>query len=193
MKTECNLQYFTLHGKPFFFPDALQRWSFWKNCAGTWSFLYYPERLYILFPKRWSYTFDTKWKTIFLKNTWKSDIFFRPPKKMVFPKGAVLARDLSYIIWKDGFFFSENMIFFHRAESERRSFQGNRWRRDASPSKKKQETWYIEMKLRLSLNSFGQRYPGMSNPQYFVPFSPQGLCLWVCLVAKMGNYLSIRG
>ena len=30
----------TLHGKPYFlFPDALKRWSFQKNCAGTWSFL----------------------------------------------------------------------------------------------------------------------------------------------------------
>ena len=33
----------------------------------------------------------------------------------------------------------------------------------------------------------------MNNPQYFVPFSPQGLCLWACLGANKGNYLSIRG
>ena len=33
----------------------------------------------------------------------------------------------------------------------------------------------------------------MNNPQHFVPFSPQGLCLGVCLCTKKGNYLSIRG
>ena len=58
----------SLHGKPYFlFPDALKRWSFQKNCAGTWSFLYYRERWYFLFPKIWSYTLDGKWKMIFLK------------------------------------------------------------------------------------------------------------------------------
>ena len=59
----------TLHEKPyFFFPDVLQRWSFKRNCAGIWSFLYYRERWYFFFPKIWSYTLDGKWKMIFLKN-----------------------------------------------------------------------------------------------------------------------------
>ena len=31
----------------------------------------------------------------------------------------------------------------------------------------------------------------MNNLQYFVPFSPQELCLEVCLSANKGNYLSI--
>ena len=51
----------TLHRKPYFlFPDVLKRWSFQKNCAGIWSFLYYRERWYFFFPKIWSYTLDGK-------------------------------------------------------------------------------------------------------------------------------------
>ena len=52
----------------------------------------------------------------------------------------VPAHDLSCIIWKDGIFFPENMIFFHHAESERRPFPGNTWKHDASPREEKQET-----------------------------------------------------
>ena len=114
-----------------FFPDALKRWSFQKNCAGTWSFLYYRERIYFLFPKIWSYTLDGKGKMIFLKkNTWKYVIFFRSPEKMVFPKRAVSAYDLSCIIWKDGIFFPRK----HDLSSS-----GRKWK-TASPSKY-METW----------------------------------------------------
>ena len=89
--------------------------------------------------------------------------------------------------------FPENMIFFHRAESERRPFPINTWKHDASPSEEKQETRYIGSKLGFSLNLFGWRYSAMNNLQYFLPFSPQGLCLGVFLGASNGNYLSIRG
>ena len=44
-------------------------------------------------------------------------------------------------------FFPENMIFFPWAESERRTFPGNTWKHDASPSEEKQETWYIGPKF----------------------------------------------
>ena len=37
-------------------------------------------------------------------------------------------------------FFPENIIFFPWGESETRSFSGNTWKHDASPSEKKQET-----------------------------------------------------
>ena len=41
------------------------------------------------------------------KNTWKYDIFFKCPEKMVFPKKMALEHDLScYIIWKDDISFS---------------------------------------------------------------------------------------
>ena len=48
------------------------------------------------------------------------------------------AHDLSCIIWKDGIFFPENMIFLHRAENERRPLPVNTWKHDASPSEEKQ-------------------------------------------------------
>ena len=94
----------TLHGKsPFFFPDVMKRCSFQKHCAGIWFFLYYR--------KRW------KLKMTFLKkNTRKYDIFFKLSEKSVFSKGAALGHDLSCIIWKDGIFFPENIIFFFGQE-----------------------------------------------------------------------------
>ena len=52
-------------------------------------------------------------------NTWEYDIFFKLFEKMVFLKRALLGHDLFCIIWKDGIFFPENMIFFSWAESER--------------------------------------------------------------------------
>ena len=59
----------TLHEKPYFlFPDVLKRWSFQRNCAGIWSFLYYLERWHFFFPKIWYCTLDGKRKMIFLKN-----------------------------------------------------------------------------------------------------------------------------
>ena len=36
------------------------------------------------------------------------------------------------------YFFPENRIFFHQAESERRPFPGNTWKHDAPPSEEKQ-------------------------------------------------------
>ena len=53
------------------------------------------------------------------KNTWKYDIFFELSKKMVFPKRAVPAHDPSCIIWKDGIFFPENMIYFFPGQKVR--------------------------------------------------------------------------
>ena len=49
---------------------------------------------------------------LFQKNTRKYDIFFRPPEKKVFSRKAASGHDLFCIIWKDGFFFPENTIFF---------------------------------------------------------------------------------
>ena len=51
------------------------------------------------------------------KITQKYDIFFKLSEKMVFSKRAAPGHDLSRIIWKDGIFFPENMIFFPWAES----------------------------------------------------------------------------
>ena len=48
----------------------------------------------------------------------KYDIFYKLSENMVFPKGATPAHDFSCIIWKDGIFFPENMIFFPWVESD---------------------------------------------------------------------------
>ena len=96
------------------FSNVLKRWCFQKNSTGIWSFfLYYLKRWYFFFPKLWSYAFDGKWKVIFLKkNTWKYDIFFKCPKKIVFPKTIALEYDISCIIWKDGVFLQKIWFFF---------------------------------------------------------------------------------
>ena len=111
---------------------------------------------------------------------------------MVFPKSAAPEHDLSCIIWKDGIFSPENMIFFSWAESERRPFSGNTWKHDASPSEKKPGSLVYRV-FGLSLNLFDWTYLTMNNLQYFVPFSPQELCLGACLGTNKGNHLSIRG
>ena len=70
--------------------------------------------IYFFFPEIWYYSFDGKWKMIFLrKNTWKYDIFFKFPEKMAFPKKITLEFDFPCIIWKDSLFFSGKYdIFF---------------------------------------------------------------------------------
>ena len=118
-------------GKPYFLsPDVLKRWSFQKNCIGIWSFLHYQERLYFFFPKIWSYTLDGKWKMIFLKKIHGSMIFSSNfLKRWSFQKG--LRRHMIFLVlFGKMAFFPENMIFFPRAESERRPFLENTWKYD---------------------------------------------------------------
>ena len=185
----------SLHRKPYFpFPDVLRRWSFQKNCAGIWSFLYYRERWYFFFPKIWSYTLDGKWKMIFLKKYTEIWYFLQAFwKDGLFKKGRAGTLSFLYYLERWCFFFPENIIFFPWAGSERRSFSGNIWKHDVSPSEEKQETWYIGSKLGFSLNLSGWRYCTMNNLQYVVPFSPQEPCFEVRLSADKGNCLSIRG
>ena len=64
------------------------------------------------------------------KITQKYDIFFKLSKKMVFSKRAAPGHDISCIIWKDGIFSPENMIFFPWAGSERWPFSKNTWKYD---------------------------------------------------------------
>ena len=183
-----NVRMMTLHGKPYFlFPDALKRWSFQKNCAGTWSFLYYRERWYFLFSKILSYILDGKLKMIFLKKIHGNMIFSSHLLKRwcLSKKGRGGTWYFLYHLER-WYFFPKNIIFFHWAESEKRPFPGNTWKRDTSPNKEKHETWYIGLKPGFSLNLLGWGYSAINNLQYFVPFSPQGLCLEVCLGANKG-------
>ena len=137
-----NIQSKSLHGKPYFlFPDVLKRWSFQKNCAGIWSFLYYRERWYFFFPKIWSYTLDGKWKMIFLKKYTEIWYFLQTFWKYGLSKGCRTGTWSFLYYLERWYFFPENMIFFPWAASEKRSFSGNTWKHDALPSsEEKQET-----------------------------------------------------
>ena len=164
-----------------------------KNCAGIWSFLYYWERWYFFFPKIWSYTLDGKWKMIFLKEYTEIWYFLQAFWKYGLSKMCRTGA-WSFLYYLERlYFFPENMIFFPWAESERLLFSGNTWKHDTSPSEKKTGNRYIGSKFGLSLNLFGWRYSIMNNLQYFVPFSPQELCLGACLSTNKGKHLSIRG
>ena len=122
---------FTLHGKPYFlFPDVLKRWSFQKNCAGIWSFLYYRERWYFFFPKIWSYTLDGKWKMIFLKKIHGNMIFSSNfLKRCSFQKGP--CRHMIFLV------LSGKMVFFSQKHD---IFSlGRKW--EAAFLKKCMEIW----------------------------------------------------
>ena len=129
----------------------------------------------------------------FLKNTRKYDIFFRPPEKMVFPKRAAPAHDLSCTIWKDGIFFPKEHDLFSLGRKWKTVLLRKYMETWCIASEEKQVIWYIGSRFSLSLNLFGWRYFEMNNFQYFVPFSPQELCLGACLGANKGNHLSITG
>ena len=59
------------HGNMIFSSNAPKRLSFQKNCAGTWSFLYYLGRWYSFSAKYDIFSLDGKWKMIFLKKYMK--------------------------------------------------------------------------------------------------------------------------
>ena len=54
----------------------------------------------------------------FKKNTRKYDIFFRSSEKKVFSKRAAPGHDLSFIMWKDGFFSRKQYFFFGQEASD---------------------------------------------------------------------------
>ena len=85
----------------FLFQNFLKRWYFQKNCTRIWSFLYYHEKLYLIFPKIWSYSWGRKWKkngnTIFSVYTYKChkyDIILLPQNsKTIFSQENTLKGD----------------------------------------------------------------------------------------------------
>ena len=133
------LQDLSLHGKPhFLFPDVLKRWSFQKNCAGTWSFLYYRERWYFLFPKIWSYTLDGKLKMIFLKKIhWNLISSSHLLRKWSFQKGP--CRHMIFLV------SSGKMVFF--SQKHDLFSLGRKWK-TAFP-RKYMETWYIAQQRKI--------------------------------------------
>ena len=83
-----KLQTLTPQKTNFFFFQMLWQDGLSKKVALEYHLsLFYKKRWHFFFPKIWSYSLDEKRKMIYLKkNTWKYDIFFKCPEKMVFPK-----------------------------------------------------------------------------------------------------------
>ena len=96
-----------LHRKPYFlFPDVLKWWSFQKNCAGIWFFLYFRERWYFFSTKIWSYPLCGKWKMIILKKIHEDIFSSNVPRRWSFQEE--LRRDTIFLA------LSGKMAFFSR-------------------------------------------------------------------------------
>ena len=99
----------SVHEKPcFLFSNVLKRWS----CTGIWSFLYYQERWYLLFPKIWSYSLGKKERWPFPKNYMEIWCFLQTFWKDGLSKKIALEYDLFRNIWKDGISFFPKINFF---------------------------------------------------------------------------------
>ena len=75
---------------------------------------------------------------IFLKKYMEIWYFLQAPRKDGLSKKG--RAGIWYFLYylERWYFFPENRIFFHRAESERLPFPGNTWKHDAQPSEEKQ-------------------------------------------------------
>ena len=81
------------------------------------------------FSKIWTYSLDRKRKMIFLKKNYMEIWYFLQMFwKNCLSKKIAMEYDLSFVIWKDGIFLSEN-IFFLWTENERWSFSRNTWKK----------------------------------------------------------------
>ena len=126
-----------LHEKPYFlFPNVLERWSFQKNCTGTWYFLYYQERWYFFFLKIWSYSLGRNVRWSFSKKYMEIWYFLQVFWQDHLSQNTALKYDLSCIIRKDGISFSWKYIF-------------SRWKKEDGVS--------FSYKLEITLRSKKQR------------------------------------
>ena len=140
-------------------------------------FLVLLGKMIFFFSKIRSDTLDRKWKIIFLKKYTEIWYFLQAPEKMAFPNRTAPAHDLSCIIWRDGIFFPKTLSFFpgqklknclsqeiHENTMHRPAKKNLIYRSEVSPLLK-----FIRLEIFYN-----------NNPQCFVPFSPQHLCLRVC-------------
>ena len=110
------------------FPNVLKRSFFQKNRTGIWSFLYYQER-WFLFLENMNLFFRQKTKDdLSQKNYMEIWYFLQMFWKNCLSKKIAMEYNLSFVIWKDGIFLSEN-IFFLWTENERWSFSRNTWKK----------------------------------------------------------------
>ena len=88
----------------FSFSKCSEKMVFSKKSRWNMIFVVLSGKMIFLFPENIILFFRRKMKDdLSQKNTWKYDIFFKCPKKMVFPKKIALEYDISCIIWKDSF------------------------------------------------------------------------------------------
>ena len=98
-------------------------------------------------------------------------------------------------------FFSQKHDLFALGRKRKTAFPSRKYMETwcIAQRKKKQETWYIESKIGVSLNLSGWRYSTMNNLQCLVPFSTQGPCFRSnyqgCSVKKGGlrNFAKFTG
>ena len=65
-----------LYGNMICSSNVLKRWSYQKSSTEIWSFLYYLERWYFFFTRKYDiFSLDGKWKMIFLKKIYWNMIF----------------------------------------------------------------------------------------------------------------------
>ena len=97
----------------FSFSRRPEKMVFPKKLRWNMIFLVLSGKMIFLFPENMILHLRRKMKDdLSQKNTRKYDIFFKLSEKMLFPKRAVPAHDLSCIIWKDGIFFAKTWYFF---------------------------------------------------------------------------------
>ena len=77
-------------------------------------FLMFSEKMIFLFFRKYDLFFQGKTKDDLFQNKPKKICFFKYSENMVFPRKSHWNIILFYIIWKDGIFFSENIILFFR-------------------------------------------------------------------------------
>ena len=105
--------FFTARKTIFSYSRCPDKMVFPKNVRWNMIFLVLLGKMIFLFPENMILHLRRKMKDdLSQKNTRKYDIFFKLSEKMVFPKRAVPAHDLSCIIWRDGIFSPKTWYFF---------------------------------------------------------------------------------
>ena len=131
----------------------------------------------------------------FSGNTWKYDNFCVHVQVLQTWRHVPLSKKSKMVLSLKNTPKGDDVLDWHHSKSSSISlyFHGDLYRRFHAllSIEEKQETQYVGLKFEF-LNLFRWRYSTMNNFQYFVPFSPQGLCLEVDLSSYTGNYLSIR-
>ena len=159
--------------------DVMKRWSFLKNCAGIWSFLYYREIWYFFFPKIWSCSLDRKWKMIFLKKIHRNIFSSNFLKRWYFQKGPrwdmiflVLSKKIVFFP-KTYFFLGQEVRDYLSQEIHKNMtfsvYMYRCYKRSATPLCRKNQRWSYLAKIHLKMIEVVDWHPikSSSNSLYF--------------------------